>query len=80
MPKDLIDELNVDGTHLVEINDKLHVSDIIVPDGVTILTEPETTIAVVEETKAQMSEEDAAEGEVAEGETPAEGEATPSEE
>ena len=54
---------------LVEIGDKVFVSDIKVPAGVTILTEMEHPIATVEETKAQISEEteeDAVEG--AEGE------------
>lgn len=57
LPKDLIDSLDVDGTKLIEIGDKVHVSDIVAPAGVTILTEPEHTIATVEESKAQMSEE-----------------------
>lgn len=57
LPKDLIDSLEVDATGLVEIGDKLFVSDIKPPAGVTILTEPEHSIAGVEETKAQMSEE-----------------------
>ena len=68
LPKDLIDELTVDGGKLVEIGDKLHVSDIVVPSGVTILTEPEQSLAAVEETKAQMSDEETTEGEAAEGE------------
>jgi large subunit ribosomal protein L25 len=75
-PKDLVDELKVDATSLTEIGDKLHVSDIVVPSGVTILTEPEHTIAAVEETKAQMSEEEA---EPTEGEEAGEGEAAPAE-
>lgn len=57
LPKDLPDQIVVDATKLAEIGDKLHVSDLVVPEGVTILTEPETTIALVEETKAQISEE-----------------------
>lgn len=60
-PKDLPDQIVLDPSKLVEIGDKLHVSDLTVPSGVTILTEPETTIALVEETKAQMSEESAEE-------------------
>lgn len=75
LPKDLIDELKVDATTLVEIGDKIHVSDIAVPAGVTIMTEPEQVVAGVEETKAQISEEEeSAEGEegeeTGEGETP----------
>jgi large subunit ribosomal protein L25 len=71
LPKDLIDSLEVDATGLVEIGDKVFVSDIKVPAGVTILTEAEHPIATVEETKAQISEEaeEAADGEEA-GEVP----------
>ena len=72
LPSDLPDQLTVDASKLAEIGDKLHVSDIVLPSGVTVVTEPETTLAVVEETKAQMSEE-SAEEETAEGE---EGETT----
>lgn len=72
LPKDLIDELVVSPEKLVEIGDKITVADIIVPSGVTILTEAEHPIATVEETKAQESEEAAEE--VAEGEAGAEGE------
>lgn len=84
LPKDLIDSLDVDATGLVEIGDKVHVSDIKVPPGVTILTEAEHPIATVEETKAQISEEaeeEAVEGEEGEaGEVPSDhgdAEATP---
>jgi len=69
-PRDLVDELTVDVSGLAEIGDKIHVSDIVVPHGVEILTEAEHPIAAVEETKAQMSEED----EAAETEEGAEGE------
>lgn len=73
LPKDLVDEFKVNAESLVEIGDKLHISDLRIPAGVTILTEPETTIAVVEETKEQISEEAAEEAE-AEGEEGAEAE------
>lgn len=56
-PKDLPGQIIGNATKLAEIGDKLYVSDLTVPSGVTIITEAETTIAVVEETKAQMSEE-----------------------
>lgn len=66
LPKDLVDELIVDPSKLTEIGDKITVADIVVPEGITILTEEEHPIATVEETKAQMSEE--TEEEKAEGE------------
>jgi len=84
LPRDLPDEFTVDATKLVELHDKLTVADIVVPEGVTILTDADHPIATVVETKAQISEEseevtpegeEGAEGEAvegAEGEAPAE--------
>jgi large subunit ribosomal protein L25 len=71
LPKDLPDELVVDGTKLIELGDRLTVADLQVPTGVTILTEPEHPIATVEETKAQISEEaeEATEADATEDET-----------
>ena len=57
VPSKLPDELTVNGEKLVELGDKLTVADIIAPEGVIIMTEPEHTVAIVEETKAQLSEE-----------------------
>jgi large subunit ribosomal protein L25 len=73
LPKNLVDSLAVNGEKLVEVGDKLHVSDIQVPEGVTILTESDQTIATIEMPRSQLAEE-SAEEESAEGETPAEGE------
>ena len=61
LPKDLIDEIVLDASSLAEIGDKLTVADISVPTGVTIITAADHPIAVVEETKAQMSEEETTE-------------------
>ncbi len=66
LPKDLVDALEIDASKLAEIGDKLTVADIVAPAGVTIITEAEHGIAVVEETKAQMSEESEQEAEGAE--------------
>ncbi|MEO8784988.1 MAG: 50S ribosomal protein L25 [Candidatus Saccharimonadales bacterium] len=52
LPKDLPNEVTVDISGLTEVGDKLHVSDIIVPAGVEIITEPEHALAVVEESAA----------------------------
>lgn len=60
LPRDLPDELTVDATKLQEVGDHLHVSDITAPSGVTILTDPEASIAVVEMPKDQAAEADAA--------------------
>jgi large subunit ribosomal protein L25 len=70
LPKDLPSEFIIDGAKLAELHDKIMVSDLVAPAGVTILTDPEHPIATVVETKAQMSEEEA---EPAEGEVDAEG-------
>ncbi len=75
LPKDLIDEIRVNAEGLVEIGDKLTVADLPVPEGVTILTEIEHTIAVVEEPRAHVEEEaEVAEGELGEDGEPVEGE------
>jgi len=70
-PKDLPDKIILDISTLSEIGDKLTVANLVIPDRVTIISDPENLIVSVEETKAQISEEaeeeEAAEG--AEGET-----------
>lgn len=71
LPRNLPDELVVDATKLVELHDKITVEDLQIPEGVTVLTEPDHPIAMVVETRAQISEEETAEGE---GEEAAEGE------
>jgi len=77
LPKNLPDELVIDGSRLEQLHDKIIVSDLSVPEGVTILTDPEHPIASVVETKAQISdEEETAEAETVEGEEGIEGEVT----
>lgn len=76
LPRDLPDELTVDATKLEEVGDHLHVSDLVAPEGVVILTDPETSIAVVEMPKDQIAEADAAAASLAEDAgVPEEGEA-----
>lgn len=76
LPRNLPDELKVDATKLVEVQDKITVADLIVPEGVTILEEADHPIATVAEAKVvEEPEPEVVEGEEgAEGETP-EGEA-----
>jgi large subunit ribosomal protein L25 len=57
LPKDLPDSVTVNIESLSEVGDKITVADINIQSGVTILTEAEHGIAVVEETPAQVSEE-----------------------
>jgi large subunit ribosomal protein L25 len=72
LPRDIPNTIEHDISALV-IGDSVHVSDLIVPAGVTITTDPET--AVVHISQPRVAEEEApAEGEAAEGEA-AEGEA-----
>jgi large subunit ribosomal protein L25 len=59
-PKDLPEKLEADSTVLAEVGDKLTVADLKVPAGVTILTEPEHSIAIVEMPKDQLAEANAA--------------------
>ena len=77
-PKDLPDKLELHTESLNEIGDKLTVADLVVPANVTVLTEPESLIISIEETKAQISEE-TTEEEAAE-EAGAEKESSPEEE
>lgn len=62
LPRNLPDELVVSAENLVELHDKITVSDLQVPQGVTILTDSEHPIATVAESRA-MAAEEAAEAE-----------------
>jgi large subunit ribosomal protein L25 len=73
LPASLPDSLVVDMSVLAEIGDKITVADLKTPEGVTVLTDPEQSIAVVVEPKEQVIEEpEPLEGEAAEGEEVAE--------
>lgn len=75
LPKDLPDSVSLSIESLSEIGDKLNVADITPIPGVTILTEPEHSVAIVEETPAQESVEAEVDPAAAgTEETPAEGE------
>jgi large subunit ribosomal protein L25 len=60
LPKDLPDQLVVDPSKLEDVGDNLTVADLVVPEGVTLLTEPEHQIAIVEMPKDQIAEANAA--------------------
>lgn len=60
LPKDLPEQLTVDPSSLTEVGDHLRVSDVTLPDGVTLLSDPEQQIAIVEMPKDQIAEADAA--------------------
>ncbi len=60
LPKDLPNELVIDPSVLVEVGDHVTVANLVVPQGVTVLTDPTSQIAVVEMPKDQAAEADAA--------------------
>lgn len=59
-PRDLPDQLVVDPSNLVEVGDSITVADLVIPKGVTLLTDTENQIAVVEMPKDQIAEANAA--------------------
>jgi large subunit ribosomal protein L25 len=77
LPTEVPSFIEVDVTSLEEINQTLHVSDVPVPDGVTILTDVEQVIAKVVPPAVEPEPEVEEAGEAAEGEeAPEEGVAT----
>lgn len=66
LPKDLPDQLVVDPSKLTEVGDTLTVADVVVPAGVTIITDLEQGIATVEMPKDQIAEADASAASLAE--------------
>ncbi len=77
LPGDLIHEVIVSIESLVDFNSSVHVSDITVPEKITVVTEPERTVATVtppREEEPEEVEEPDVEGVEVEGEEKAEGE------
>ncbi len=66
LPNDLPDVLHVDPSSLEEVGDSVTVANLIVPKGVTVLSDPEAQIAIVEMPKDQMAEADASAASLAE--------------
>lgn len=87
LPTELPEKIDVDVTHLANIDEQVVVSDVKLPSGVTILSEPNQVVAKIGELVTKEAQEQAAaeaaaaeaakaEAAPAEGaETPAEGEA-----
>ena len=71
LPRDLPDQIIVDATKLAELGDKITVADLVIPAGVTVLTDLDHPVSTVVEPKEQIIEEP--EPEVVEGEEGAEG-------
>ncbi|HEX4492910.1 MAG TPA: 50S ribosomal protein L25 [Acidimicrobiia bacterium] len=66
LPGDIPNAIEHDVTALV-IGDSIHVSDLSVPSGVTVVTDPETTVGHISQPRV-AEEETPTEGEAAEGE------------
>src|SRR4029078_12352947 len=49
LPANLPDEIKAEGAKLAEIGDKITVADLVIPEGVTLLTDSEHPIATVVE-------------------------------
>lgn len=72
LPDRLPHSFELDLSVLKEFHDALHVKDIQIPDGVTVLEDPELVVATVSAPKEEVEETPVvAEGEVAEGEAAA---------
>lgn len=78
LPEALPENIEVDVTHLAQIDDQVLVSDLKAPEGVSILTDPGQVVAKIGELVIEEPEPEPEE--VAEGEEGAEGEAKESEE
>jgi len=57
LPKDLPDKIDVDISGLMEIGDSVLVGDLVVPDGVEILSDPDEVVVVVIAQAAEEVEE-----------------------
>ncbi len=67
---ELPDFFEYNAEKLVEIGDHVTVADLVIPEGVELITEPEHTIATVYEPSALAAANDAAGGDAEEGEEP----------
>lgn len=62
LPQNLIHEITVDVSGLKTFEDAITVADLVVPEGIEILAEPEASVAFVEEIKEEVDEEIVNEG------------------
>ena len=56
LPKDLPHQIEVDISSLATLQDQIHVKDIQIPSGITILTDIEEVVALVAEVKEEVEE------------------------
>lgn len=57
MPKDLPHEINVDISSLVDFDSQIHAKDLVMPQGVTLISEADEVIALVQAYKEESAEE-----------------------
>jgi large subunit ribosomal protein L25 len=57
LPDDLIAEIEVDASQMKSADEPIYISDLVVPEGVTILTDPDTAVARFEYTRLEEEEE-----------------------
>jgi large subunit ribosomal protein L25 len=77
LPLEVPEHIDLDVSHML-VNDTLRIADIAVPEGVTLLDDPETVVATVTAPTREVEPEPVEGEEVAEGEAPAaEGEEAP---
>ena len=57
LPKDLPHAITVDITSLETLQNQIHVKDIVLPKGVTMITNAEEVVALVAPAKAEKEEE-----------------------
>jgi large subunit ribosomal protein L25 len=55
--QDIVNAFDVDVTSLAHIDDTLHASDVVLPQGFKLITDPEEAIAKVAATRAEKAEE-----------------------
>ena len=58
LPDNLVSEIEVDASKIASPEDVIYVSDLIAPEGVEILTDPETVLAKFEYARAETTEEE----------------------
>lgn len=60
LASDIVDNVDVDISSITEIDGMLHASDVTLPQGFTLITDPEEPIAKVASTRAEVAEANAA--------------------
>lgn len=58
LPTDLVDNITVDITNLVEIGDSVYIKDLVLPEGIDVLDDPETMIVVASAPTLEIEEEE----------------------